>query len=433
MKHGVRGSLSSEQPSGLGFRTKTLEMHGAPDAGVVRAVADPARLAAIDSYRLVGHDDDPELEAVVAHMAQVLDTPMAFINLVGPDLQCYPAEHGVGAASTAVPDRLSFCSYVVAGRVPLTVADAASHAVFSANPLVTAGTVSAYLGVPLTDEDGFVLGALSVFDDHPRQFTAEDQEALQTLATLVRSVLSLRRRILWQEWEARLLAVQGEVLEQVATGGSLPEILGLLDAVVAELSPGADPEHHQRLRDTTDRLTEIATNADTWRSTIQTMAHQDPLTGLANRTHFYQTGIAALAGGGVVLFIDVDKFKDVNDRGGHAIGDQLLIRIAQQLRTRLTAAVPSAVIGRLGGDEFAAVLPGANRRTATELAGELVTALTPRAAVGRRTVQASVSIGLAMASPEANFHDVLRAADDAMYAAKDDGAGRFRWHSPPTL
>ncbi|MET0764363.1 MAG: GGDEF domain-containing protein, partial [Blastococcus sp.] len=186
------------------------------------------------------------------------------------------------------------------------------------------------------------------------------------------------------------------------------------------------------LRDTVDRLTEVATNADTWRSTIQTLAHQDPLTGLANRTQFQQRGGTALAGGGAVLFIDVDNFKDVNDRGGHAVGDQLLIRIAQELRTQVTAAVPTAVISRLGGDEFAAVLPGLDREAVTALAEELVAALAIRTRVGRRTVRVSVSMGLAMAAPGAEFRDVLRAADDAMYAAKSNGRGRLHRHRSAT-
>ncbi|SNR52624.1 sensor domain-containing diguanylate cyclase [Blastococcus mobilis] len=395
---------------------------------VARAVAYPARLAAVETYRLAGHAGDPDLDAVVAHMARLLRAPMAVINLVGPDLQCYPAEHGVGAPSTSVPDALSFCAYVVADRAPLTVPDAADHPVFAGNPLVATGAVAAYLGVPLIYEDGFVLGALSVFDTDPRQFTADDQEALQTLAGLVRAVLSLRRRVLRQEWDARLLAVQGQVLEEVATGGPLLPILGMLDAAVAELSPGADPARRQALADTVDRLTAIATESDTWRSTIRRMAHHDPLTGLVNRAQFHQQGAAALAaGGGAVLFIDVDRFKDVNDRGGHAVGDQLLVQLAEELRSRLTTAVPAAVIGRLGGDEFAAVLPGLDREAATALAAELVTALTAQATVGRRTVQVSVSIGLAMSRPAADFHDVLHAADEAMYTAKSNGRGRLHY------
>src|SRR5215212_10114972 len=97
------------------------------------AVADPARLAAISSYRLGGHAGDADLDAVVAYMARAVRAPIAIINLVGPDEQCFPAERGVGAPYSHVPDELSFCAYVVALRAPLMVPDAAEHPVFRSN------------------------------------------------------------------------------------------------------------------------------------------------------------------------------------------------------------------------------------------------------------------------------------------------------------
>ncbi|MGY1837619.1 GAF domain-containing protein [Blastococcus sp. SYSU DS0510] len=169
-------------------------------AAVSASVADPAHLAAVSSYRLAGHDAVAELDDLVAQMARVLDVPIAVINLVSPDLQCYPAEHGVGAPRTHVPDEVSFCAHVVAGRAPMTVADARTHPVFAANPLVRTGSIAAYAGVPLIDEDGFILGALSVFDDTPRGFTDDDRDVLRTLSGLVRVVLSLRRRAATQTW-----------------------------------------------------------------------------------------------------------------------------------------------------------------------------------------------------------------------------------------
>jgi GAF domain-containing protein len=170
------------------------------------AVAAADRLAAVRSYRLPGHVGDPDLDGVVALMARAARVPMAVVDLVGTDLQCYPAEHGVGVPSTEIPDELSFCAHVVADRVPLTVADARTHPVFSRNPMVQRGEVSAYLGVPLIDEDGYALGALGVFDVRPRIFTADDRAVLETLAGLVRAVLSLRRRLAAQQWDVRVLS-----------------------------------------------------------------------------------------------------------------------------------------------------------------------------------------------------------------------------------
>lgn len=225
------------------------------------AIADPARLDAVSSYRLSGHEGDPDLDRVVAHIARILRVPMAVINLVGPDLQCYPAEHGIGAASTKVPDEVTFCAYVVAGSSPLMIPDARNHPAFSANPLVVAGKVSSYLGVPLIDQDGFVLGALSVFETQPREFTEEERDLLQSQAHMVRVVLSLRRRVAAHEWDAQLLSTQSRVLEEVATGAPLSGALELVATAVRDLSPGADPPRLQTLQATVDRLTTIATDA----------------------------------------------------------------------------------------------------------------------------------------------------------------------------
>ncbi|MBB3085923.1 diguanylate cyclase domain-containing protein [Geodermatophilus sabuli] len=393
------------------------------------AVADPARLSALASYRLGGHAGDADLDAVVAYLARALDAPIAVINLVGPDLQCFPAEIGVGAPFSNVPDELSFCAYVVATREPLEVPDALAHPVFADNPAVAAGAIRSYLGVPLIDADGFVLGSLGVFDDDVRSFPVDGLDVLQIQVRLVRSVLSLRRQVAAHRWDTRLLATQGRVLEAVATGAPLAEVLDLLATAVRELSPDADADQQRLLTDTVDRLTTVATDADGWRRTMTRVARQDALTGLANRGHLLEAGRMALAGGGAVLFVDVDRFKEVNDRGGHAVGDQLLVRLAERLRVHLDD-VPGVVVGRLGGDEFAAVLPGLDRQTAEAIGRRLVTALVDEVQVGRRTVRVSASIGLAMAAPGTPFEDVLQDADRAMYAAKDAGRGRLRGAAP---
>ncbi len=388
-----------------------------------RAVADPARLAAVASYRLAGHAGDADLDAVVGYMARALDAPIAVINLVGPDLQCFPAEIGVGAPFSEVPDELSFCAYVVATGEPLEVSDARAHPVFARNPAVAAGLIRSYLGVPLVDEDGFVLGSLGVFDDDVRTFVGADLDVLQIQVRLVRSVLSLRRQVLAHRWDARLLALQSRALEGVATGSALDEVLDLVAAGVRELAPDADASQRLALDDTVARLSTIATDADAWRRALTRTARQDPLTGLAHRGHLAVAGQEALSGrGGAVLFVDVDRFKEVNDRAGHAVGDQLLTRLAQRLEAGLVE-LPGAVVGRLGGDEFAAVLPGVTRDDAAAIGRRLVTELADEIEVGRRTVRVSVSIGLGVAGPATTFAEVLAEADAAMYGAKARGRG----------
>ncbi|MBM7808294.1 diguanylate cyclase (GGDEF)-like protein [Geodermatophilus bullaregiensis] len=387
------------------------------------AVAEPTRLAAVASYRLPGHAGIADLDAVVAYMARTVDAPIATINLVGPDEQCYPAERGAGAPYSQVPDELSFCAYVVALRAPLEVSDAAEHPVFRDNPAVVAGAIRSYLGVPLIDEDGFVLGSLGVFDDEPREFTPAEQAVLEIQVRLVRSVLSLRRQVAWHEWDAGLLAAQGRTLEAVAAGLPLESVLDTLASSTAELGSEADAAQSRRLRETVDRLTAVAVKADGWKQALLRSARQDPLTGLANRSHLLDTGRAALAVGGAVLFVDVDRFKEVNDRGGHAVGDQLLVRLAERMRRHVERELPGAVVGRLGGDEFVAVLPGVDAAAAEAIGHGLAAVLVDEVEVGRRTVRVSASIGLAMATPGTTLDEVLSLADRAMYGAKERGRG----------
>ncbi|MGY1730267.1 diguanylate cyclase domain-containing protein [Geodermatophilus sp. SYSU D01045] len=387
------------------------------------AVAEAARLAAIASYRLPGHAGVSDLDAVVAYMARTVEAPIAVINLVGPDEQCFPAERGAGAPYSYVPDELSFCAYVVALRAPLQVADAAEHPVFRDNPAVAAGAIRSYLGVPLIDEDGFVLGSLGVFDDEPRAFSLAEQELLENQVRLVRSVLSLRRQVAAHLWDGELLAAQGRTLETVAAGLPLETVLETLASSTAGLAEEADADQAVRLQETVDRLTAVATKADGWRQALLRSARQDPLTGLANRSHLLDTGPAALAVGGAVLFVDVDRFKEVNDRGGHAVGDQLLVRLADRLRRHVERELPGAVVGRLGGDEFVAVLPGVDTAAAEAIGHGLATVLVDEVEVGRRTVRVSASIGLAMASAGTTLDEVLSLADRAMYGAKERGRG----------
>ncbi|WP_448638641.1 GGDEF domain-containing protein [Geodermatophilus sp. URMC 63] len=239
----------------------------------------------------------------------------------------------------------------------------------------------------------------------------------------MRSVLSLRRQVAAHRWDAGLLAAQGQALEAVAAGRPLESVLDELASSTAGLADEADADQARRLREAVDRLTAVATKADGWRQALLRSARQDPLTGLANRSHLLDTGRAALAVGGAVLFVDVDRFKEVNDRGGHAVGDQLLVRLTERMRRYVEKELPGAVVGRLGGDEFVAVLPGVDAAAAEAIGHGLAAVLVDEVEVGRRTVRVSASIGLAMATAGSTLDEVLSLADRAMYGAKDRGRG----------
>ncbi|MEX0836545.1 MAG: GGDEF domain-containing protein, partial [Nitriliruptor sp.] len=164
-------------------------------------------------------------------------------------------------------------------------------------------------------------------------------------------------------------------------------------------------------------------------------ARHDALTGLANRVLFAEAIEQALAdarrGGDhpVVCFIDLDGFKAVNDAHGHAAGDDLLVQVGQ----RITACVREIdVVARLSGDEFGVLLRRVERAAdAGGVAAKLVDVLRRPFVAGGHEVTIGASIGLAAAPVDgATSDELLSAADDAMYRAKEH-RGTYRSASGP--
>ncbi|HVX82939.1 MAG TPA: EAL domain-containing protein [Devosiaceae bacterium] len=159
---------------------------------------------------------------------------------------------------------------------------------------------------------------------------------------------------------------------------------------------------------------------------LQYMAFHDPLTGLLNRSAFRDLLNQALDDLGVsdgkpaVLFVDLDRFKAVNDSYGHQTGDLLLKAVADRLRTVIN---PGAQLCRLGGDEFGALILGHDEPDfAMQQADAIVAALEEPFEIEERWLQIGASCGVAIASSEASELDVLvKAADLAMYHAKKSG------------
>jgi diguanylate cyclase (GGDEF)-like protein len=161
----------------------------------------------------------------------------------------------------------------------------------------------------------------------------------------------------------------------------------------------------------------------------RTAAMVDPLTGIANRRSFLNDGTelakrhAASPRPSAVLLLDLDHFKSINDRFGHAIGDRVLQVFADTARANVRSA---DLIGRLGGEEFAAVLYDVGREKAVALAERVRSAFAEAATeVDGRPVSATVSIGMVVTEEQPlDVPALLGQADEALYYAKERGRNR---------
>jgi diguanylate cyclase (GGDEF)-like protein/PAS domain S-box-containing protein len=159
-------------------------------------------------------------------------------------------------------------------------------------------------------------------------------------------------------------------------------------------------------------------------------AFHDPLTGLPNRIVFadrlaHALSLSARRGDAVaVLFLDLDRFKTINDGLGHDAGDQLLIAVAERVRDCLRSG---DTVARLGGDEFTVLLEGVGSpEQAVEVAQRLGAAIAEPVLVGHHALSTTASIGIALSESDSLSPDeIMRQADAALYQAKANGRARF--------
>ena len=152
-------------------------------------------------------------------------------------------------------------------------------------------------------------------------------------------------------------------------------------------------------------------------------ATHDLLTGLPNGRALHDRLSAALEAGErpAVLFVDLDRFKLVNDSLGHAAGDRLLVAAAARLRSCVR---PEDLVARLGGDEFVVVCDASEQAAPTDVAARLLEALRPGFCSDAVDLTATGSVGVALADEQATVETLLRDADTAMYAAKRAGGNQ---------
>lgn len=231
-------------------------------------------------------------------------------------------------------------------------------------------------------------------------------------------------------------AHDGEVRWVEATSGVLLDVEGRravgLYGTLTDVT--AYKQVEERLQEALDAAHDATRELAAVSEQFQFESLHDPLTGLANRsllvTQLDQAWVHHRRHGDglVVLVLDLDGFKALNDRHGHEVGDELLVAVAE----RLLACVRSGdTVARLGGDEFVVVLPGADRTQACAVADRVLAELGAPLILGDEPYTVAASIGIAeVVARQPAPADLLREADAALYAAKAAGRGTYRLYVP---
>ncbi|MBA2749747.1 MAG: sensor domain-containing diguanylate cyclase [Tatlockia sp.] len=332
------------------------------------------RTKVLFDYQVLDTAPEDSFDALTRLAAYICRTPIAAIGLTDRKRQWFKSK--VGFISQEEPRDITFCAYTILQKELLVVQDTLTDERFATNPFViTDPYIRFYAGVPLINLDGLVIGSLCVLDYVPRDLSSEQQEALRIVALQVVTQLELRRNL--------------RVLKQSITQRKQSEKL------------------------------------------LRHNAFHDTLTNLPNRVSFMERLARALKRTKrrenylfAVLFIDLDRFKVVNDSLGHMVGDQLLVAIARCLESCLR---PKDTVARFGGDEFAILLH--NIKDVDDAIGvvrRIQEQLKLPFKLNGQEVFTSISVGIALniidyLQPE----DILRDADTAMYRAKKLGKARY--------
>jgi diguanylate cyclase (GGDEF)-like protein len=216
----------------------------------------------------------------------------------------------------------------------------------------------------------------------------------------------------------RVARREAHVFERTRPNGTILEVRGM---------PLADGGFVTTYLDVTEQRKNAAL--------IAHLAHHDMLTGLANRTLLMDRLQMALAssrrGRRMALhYLDLDKFKPINDRYGHAMGDDVLKRVAEAMRKTVRE---TDTVARLGGDEFVVIQSDVDASgDAAKLAQRLLSVVGERHFANNADVTVGVSIGIAFAPEDGDTpHGLLHKADTALYTAKREGGNRMQFHSVP--
>lgn len=341
-------------------------------------VNEQQRLQALRALHVLDTPAEASFDTLTDLAARLLGVPIVLVSLVDEHRQWFKSR--VGLAATQTSRAVSFCGHAINGEELFVVEDARADARFADNPLVLGEPrVCFYAGAPLTLGGGEVIGTLCAIDHVPRQLGATERSVLQVLARHVVVELERRRQV---------------------------------DELIAEMEHRRQAEH---------RYMQLAT--------------RDPLTGLPNRAalldRLHQAVRTAARRGDrlAFMFLDLDRFKLINDSLGHAVGDELLQAIAERLHGSVREA---DTVARLGGDEFAILLQ--QPRDAQAVLGvvdKLLTSLAAPVVLDSHALTVRASVGIAFYPEHGdNADQLMRHADLAMYQAKQEAGVGYCVYEP---
>jgi diguanylate cyclase (GGDEF)-like protein len=314
---------------------------------------ESSRFRALRSYEVLDTEPELEFDALTRVASYAFDTPVAVIAMLDSDRLWFKSKLGLEVPQ--LDRKIAFCAHtVMRPSEVLVVDDLHADVRFADNPLVTGVPhIRFYAGAAIVDHDRHALGTIAVIDTQPRTFSDSQRRTLADLSTLAMTALQSRRRA----------------------------------------------------------------------SDLSRLAMTDHLTGIANRAKFEATITAEVqsakkSGNSFnVLLLDLDGFKEVNDRFGHAAGDEVLRKVAERLSLVVR---PGDMLARLGGDEFAILARNGHPCTPCVLAEHIRTAVERSIKLSSgNIIRVGISVGIASYTGTLSSAEELFAqADRVLYEAK---------------
>ncbi|MFI1098082.1 putative bifunctional diguanylate cyclase/phosphodiesterase [Streptomyces sp. NPDC020917] len=408
-----------------------FEAHLIPQARILHEALraerfDPRPAAAVGAALVDAHCTDPE---ALPSILGVIDAYLVLYCPPDPDvsadearIRCSRLQHAVAVGFSQALRERTLAEQESLSRAALGAQAEAERALAASEAKFRAVFESAAVGIGIADMDGNVL------------------EINQAAARMFGGEGHIRRRNV-QDWvhpenDPGNRGLNGELVRGERDGYHIEKAYARADGSVlwANLQvsllrdPAGEPQYQLALlEDITER-----------RGLLQRLRHQathDALTGLPNRALFFERLDQALDAEGPttrigLCYLDLDGFKTVNDSLGHAVGDRLLVDVAERLRDCITS--PDQLVARIGGDEFVALYTDPPGLTAvTDLATRILEALATPVTLEERDLRVHGSIGIVHGPVGSRgAADVLRSADITMYRAKELGGNRYEVADP---